>query len=261
MNRALLLTAALAAAAGCSAILDFDDEADLPCECRTGFVCLRASNRCVPTRSVELFKSCSLDADSPDDLCPENAICYNLKGRGPRCLPLCTPTTYSTPEAGLKVNAQCPVGKTCWEAGTRGGVCDEGECTDVPNNCPPTQRCVAFNGAGVCFTECQIFQGDACVDQTRACHPIGASSVTACVPIGTAGYSDLCSDTMPCAKFDAANRPMVCDREANSQAPRRCWPVCVPGDGRQCSAQETCQFARSRINEVSGVDLGLCIPR
>src|SRR5262245_30179395 len=93
-----VLTAA-AAAAACSAVLDFDDLSDLPCPCDQGHVCLVQADRCVARGSVDLFKSCDLGADRPDDLCPEGSICESVNGLGLRCLPTCTPSNYATPES------------------------------------------------------------------------------------------------------------------------------------------------------------------
>jgi hypothetical protein len=257
---ALALLAGLAGGA-CSFALDFDELSDLRCPCLPEYVCLVQSDRCVPRRSVEDFKSCSPDAENPDDLCKMGSICVNYAERGHRCLPSCQVTNYSTSEAAERVRAQCPEGTTCWDTGERGGVCDEGECADNPNTCPGTQRCVKFNGAGVCFTTCEIFVGDNSCAADQLCHPIGDSSVVSCVPQGMRDYNEICSDADPCKKLDVVGRPLVCDRPAGSSSPRRCLPICAFGDGSRCRMGETCVFARSMVDPVSGASLGVCLPQ
>lgn len=248
-----------AGAPACGVALDFDDLSDLPCPCDTDHVCLNSSDRCVLRGSVELFKSCSQDTNqSGDELCPPNAICQAVNGLGPRCLPQCEPTTYATPEAGQIVSAQCPyTGTTCWRT-DRGGVCSEGVCRANPNNCPPGQECVTFNGAGVCFTTCEVYQRSpfACGND-QLCHPIGSASVTACVPAGPRRLGELCDAENLCAKLDGAGRPMVCDRPLNTDSPRRCLAVCV-NDGDCIPPQESCALARPDIDPVLGTDLGVC---
>ena len=261
------LSLTLLASNSCSLALDFEDLDGLPCGCLPDFVCLVASNRCVPRHSVELFKSCTLDAVDPDALCPRasaeapmGARCLDRDGLGPRCLPICTPTNYSTADAAQSVAAQCPVGTTCWTASDRAGVCDEGECSDQPNNCVGGSRqCVTFNGAGVCFTTCEIFVPDNSCAGDKLCHPIGASSVTACIDQGTKALGEICDDENPCQKFDdpTRRRPMICDRPMGSQGPRRCWAICNPSDGSRCILPESCTISRGRVNQSSS-SLGIC---
>ena len=254
-------------AAGCSFALDFDDLDDLPCECLPDYVCLVGSDRCVKKHSVELFKSCTPDARNPDDLCPVGAICVDLSESqvgakaGHRCLQKCTPSNYSTSEAAANIANQCPPSTTCWKAAERGGVCDEGICSDLPNNCPAPKKCVRFNNAGVCFTPCNIFVNDGCAGD-QSCHPIGNSSVTACVESGLRDLYDLCSDSDACKKMDTRGRSMVCDRPAMTEAPRRCYAICVFGQAGRCLAppqQESCAFSRPRVDPTSGADLGICV--
>jgi len=258
--RRLLLLAALSASAGCGLALDFDDLSDLPCPCDNDHVCLNGSDRCVPRASVELFKSCSQDTDGMgDELCPQNAICQAVNGLGPRCLPKCEPTTYATPEAGQMVLAQCPfTGTTCWPT-DRGGVCSEGECRTTPNNCPPGQECVNFNGAGVCFTQCDIYQTNPfpCANN-EACHPIGSSKVTACVPTGERRLGEPCTADDLCTKVDGNNRPLVCDRpQASTEGLRRCLAICT-NDGDCIPPNESCTLARPDIDPTLGTDLLIC---
>lgn len=258
--RPALFFAALSVTAGCGAVLDFDDLSDLPCPCDQDHVCLNASNRCVPRRSVELFKSCSQDTTGlGDELCPENAICQAVNGLGPRCLPRCEPTTYATPEAGQMVAAQCPyLGTTCWDT-DRGGVCSEGVCRSNPNNCGPGQECVVFNGAGVCFTQCDIYQRNpvAC-GNNEACHPIGSSAVTACVPIGERRLGETCTADDLCVKLDGDGRPLVCDRPlSQTSGVRRCLAICV-NDGDCFAPVESCAVARLDLDPRLGTDLLIC---
>ena len=67
----------------CSLVLDFEELDGLPCGCLPEFVCLVASNGCVPRHSVELFKSCTLDAVDPDALWPRASAEAPM---GARCL-------------------------------------------------------------------------------------------------------------------------------------------------------------------------------
>ena len=250
------------ALAGCGLALDFDDLSGLPCPCDQAHVCLNASNRCVPRASVEAFKSCSQDTDGlGDELCPDNTICQAVNGLGPRCLPKCEPTTYATPEAGIQVAAQCPYpGTTCWDT-SRGGVCSEGECRTNPNNCGVGQECVAFNGAGVCFTTCGIYQRNPLpCGNNEACHPIGSSAVTACVPIGERSLGQACTASDLCLKLDGTNlnRPMVCDRPLNKDNEiRRCLAICENA-GDCFSPEESCVVARPDIDPTLGTDLLIC---
>ncbi|MCC7382547.1 MAG: hypothetical protein IT384_11990 [Deltaproteobacteria bacterium] len=257
MRRSVLLGLALVSG-GCSLALDFDDESDLHCPCLPDYVCLQTSDRCVKKGSVEDFKSCSPDAVTPDDLCAENRICYAINSQGPRCLPRCTPSSYSTPEAGLSIAAQCQSGKTCWPVPEGGGVCSEGICTDLPNTCGPPQTCVVFNAAGVCFTPCRIFNADACAGD-QACHPIGDSSATACIQSGTKLLGEICDDKNPCVKRDSVNRRLVCDRPQGSTDSRRCYATCQYPSNIGCGPAETCLFSRPRIDPDTQADLGLCV--
>ena len=257
--RLLLPLVALAAAPSCSLLVDFEDETDLPCPCLPDHVCLVSSNRCVPKNSVEDYKSCSPDAERPDDLCQPGSICYNFRERGPRCLPTCAPSQYSTPEAAERIRTQCVrIGTTCWQIENGGGVCDEGECTDLPDNCGGTRRCVPVNGTGVCFTPCRIFTGDACVGDQQACHPILDSSVTACITSGPREIGQPCSDIDPCMKQDQFGNSIVCDRPANTSDLRRCYRACPFPNMTGCAPGETCQFARNDIDPVTRGALGLC---
>ena len=249
------------AVAGCSMILDFDDLSELPCECLPDYVCLVESNRCVPKRSVDLFKSCNTDARNPDDLCPEGARCVDVGG-GHRCLTSCILSSYSTPEAAQRIATECPTGTTCWpvpaDPGT--GVCAESECTDSPNNCPGDEKCVRANGAGMCFQTCRIFSTpNGCVGD-QACHPILASSATACVRAGIIDIHQICDDANPCKKTDSTTiRPLICDRPAGNEGPRRCVAPCMDGAGTRCVGNEACSFSRSMVETEAGpVDLALC---
>jgi hypothetical protein len=255
--RALLALSLLLS--GCSLILDFDDLEGLPCPCDEEHVCLNAANRCVRRNSVDLGKSCSQDTvNNGDDLCPTNAVCQQINDQGPRCLAECSPSTYATPESGLDVQSQCPPSQTCWQT-ERGGVCSEGVCTPTPNNCAPGKQCVVINGAGVCFTPCDIFQVDPppC-GGNQVCHPITDTSVTACVPAGLVERRQICTADDFCKKISDDLRPMVCDRPMISTGPRRCLPICRVGGSPGCLGTETCALARPNIDLVLGTDLGVC---
>lgn len=259
MRASIVLLGALTLA-GCGAVLDFDDLSDLPCPCDQDHVCLNASDRCVLRRSVDLFKSCNTDTDGlGDELCPEGAICESVNGLAPRCLPRCQPTTYATPEAGNAVAAECPyLGTTCWPT-ERGGVCSEGVCRTNPNNCDPGQECVAFNGAGVCFTQCTLYQRNPlpCANN-ESCQPIGSSVVTACVSSGARQLGEPCTADDMCAKVDTNNRPMVCDRpQNNTSGIRRCVAICR-NDGDCIPGAETCVLARPNLDPSAGIDLLIC---
>jgi hypothetical protein len=258
VSASALLVASLGA---CSLALDFDDETDLGCPCLPDHVCLVTSDRCVKKNSVEDFKSCSPDAERPDDLCVPGSICFPFRDFGPRCMPKCTPSQYSTAEAGLRIAEQClRVGTTCWPIEEGGGVCGEGECNDNPNTCPPPKQCVKFNGAGVCFTPCKIFQGDQACLGGQACHPIGDSSATACIQPGNVQVQDRCSDVDPCAKLDQQGNTLVCDRPQGSTDSRRCHRICPFPNPIGCAGGESCRFSRSNIDPDQRADLGLCVP-
>ncbi|MBI4818098.1 MAG: hypothetical protein HY791_17685 [Deltaproteobacteria bacterium] len=244
--------------AGCSFLMDFDEETDLPCPCLPTHVCLVSTNRCIPKHSVDPFKSCPPDAETPDDLCPIDHLCYNYEGRGYRCLPKCVPSNYSTPESGRYVRDVCPAGTTCWKIAEGAGVCDEGECVANPNTCPPPQECVPFNGAGVCFTPCQIFRAGSCLGN-EMCHRIGDTNTTACIPSGITPITEVCDDTRTCKQADDLGRALVCDRPENSTDLRRCLPPCPFGSVNQnCVAGETCQFVKADIDPQTLEDLGVC---
>ncbi|MFO0724472.1 MAG: hypothetical protein U1E65_11855 [Myxococcota bacterium] len=264
MKRLLALILSLIAGVGCSAVLDFDNEKDLPCPCLTGYVCLTSSNRCVLKNSVDDYKSCSPDAENPDDLCKPNSICYAINANGPQCLPKCVPSNYATPEAGLTIGNQCQSSKTCWAIPQGGGVCSDGLCSETPNSCDPPQQCVAFNSAGICFTPCPIFKPETGCIGDQACHPIGSSSVMACVKSGNVLEGQQCDDTKPCAKLTAGmpQRPLVCDRPAASTDVRRCRKICQFGSNLGCDTGEECQFSRPNADpDAPGVALGLCVPK
>jgi hypothetical protein len=249
---------------GCSFILDFEDLDDLPCPCDPGHVCLEGSNRCVRTRTVDLFKSCPTDTPlGGDELCPsENDVCVDINNAGPRCLPKCVPVNFATPTASSELMNVCPIGTVCWDSPKGGGVCSSGICDSLIQDCPGTQSCASFNGAGVCFTTCEIFQTNPLpCSQGQVCHPIGTESITACVDSGTRRRSELCDSQNLCEKTDESGRPMVCSKQMGTTSDvLRCWPICVPGDGSQCTmVGESCLLARPNIDPITQADLGICI--
>jgi hypothetical protein len=258
--RAWALLAVAAGAAGCNAVLDFDDLEGLPCPCAPGFVCLEASERCVPEGRTEPFKFCQTDTPlGGDELCPPDHRCVSVNDQPPRCLPQCQPVLYARQQAGRLIQEQCPFETTCW-ASEKGGVCSEGECRDIPNNCPPGQRCAVFNGAGVCFTECQILAGECGADQI--CHPIGETRITACVDPGVLVEGDICTapeDGM-CEKR-AGDRPLICAKPAASSNPTlRCRVPCNFEQGTGCLGNETCVLFRANIDSYQNRSLGICEP-
>ncbi len=247
---------------GCSFILDFDNVDDLPCPCDPEHVCLEASNRCAATRSVDRFKSCPTDTPlGGDELCPtDNDICVDVNGRGSRCLPKCTPVNYATPSASSELNLVCPPTTTCWPLPDGTGVCSEGVCDALIQNCAATQMCGNFNGAGVCFTTCDVFQTNPLpCSSGQVCHPIGTESFTACVDAGPRARTEICDSKNMCQKTDEIGRPMVCAKQLGSTAEQlRCWPICVPGTPCQ-GAGESCLIARSNVDPITGADLGICV--
>lgn len=261
-----LLFWALGTTAGCGAILDFDDLEGLPCPCDDRFVCLQSSDRCVPRGSVDPFKSCSQDTNQfGNELCPPNHRCVAINDRGPRCLPDCLPVLYARASAGARVAEQCPFGTACWATpGVGGGVCSEGVCRDNPNNCPPNESCVLFNGAGICFRQCSIhagLPGDCVADQT--CHPIGLSNVTACVQTGNLPLDSICTQAQDgmCQKDTGGpqRRALICAKpERSTDLNLRCRPVCNPDDNTGCLAGETCVLVRANIDPFVGASVGLC---
>ncbi len=247
------------ALAGCTFVLDWEDVEGLPCPCDPEHICLENSDRCVLRGSVELFKSCSTDTVAAgDELCGPNAVCENINNLGPRCLPICTPNNYATPDTGMSVANQCPQGTTCWSVPRGGGVCSEGICSELRFDCAVGEQCVSVNGAGICFGTCEIFATNPlpCAGD-QLCHPVASSRVTACIPAGPRAKNEICSDTEFCQKTDAAGKPMICDRELGSNNPRRCLPICR--DVSDCSGGERCAIARANLDPVTGASLGICI--
>jgi hypothetical protein len=254
---------------GCSLILDFDDIENLPCgtggSCDVDYVCRASSNRCVKRRSIDLYKSCPTDTPlGGDEFCPtENDRCIAVNDAGPRCLPKCVPVNYATPSASSELMSICPLGTTCWPV-TGGGVCSEGVCNALTQDCPGTQMCGSFNGAGVCFTTCEIFQTNPLpCSAGQVCHPIGTESITACVDAGPRKRGEICDSQNMCEKTDETpqRRPMVCGKQmGTTQEQLRCWPICVPGDGSQCTElRESCLLARPNVDPLTQADLGICI--
>jgi hypothetical protein len=257
--------------ASCSFLYDFNDLSGLPCDpshqCDPNHVCLVPSNTCFPRHGVDSGKSCDIGAENPDDLCPANHVCESVNSQGKRCLPICTPSDYGTPEASANIHAQCAFGTTCWSITRGGGVCSEGVCNDMPNDCPADQQCVRFNGAGVCFTPCEIFKSSPC-GGTQICQPVGDSSITACIPSGNIALGQICDDHNMCTQSDMAGRPLVCDRPQNSSdiTLRHCFAICQcsPGtdqvqcDASRCNTMAPCVLARPNVDPSTMVGLGLC---
>ena len=198
----------------------------------------------------------------PSALCQEGSKCIDRDGTGSRCLPPCTITNFSTPNAGARIRAECPTGTLCWET-DRGGFCGEGECSESRQDCPITQKCVAVNGAGRCFTTCNIFDGrDACAGD-QICHLLLDSNITSCVDSGNAIIGNICDDNIPCAKFDTStgvDRPMICASPLGSDDDRRCQPICIPGNASAftCRTEESCQLVATNVDAVTGANLGIC---
>lgn len=256
------LVATFGLLAACSFIVDFD-ESDLPCPCDTDHVCLVSSNRCVARNSVELFKSCDQNTSPPggDDLCPVGAICRAINDRGPRCLPECTPVEYATVDSGATIARACPLLTTCWPlGGAQGGVgvCSEGVCGENPNTCEGArEQCVSFNGAGVCFSTCELTEADSC-GPGLVCTVIGQGPVTACVNAGILGRGELCSSTDLCEKSDEDGRTLMCGRpQVASNPPLRCLPICFSNS--DCpEPRRQCDLAITNIDPFTGTDLGVC---
>lgn len=251
----LPLLVLLPLATSCSLALDFDDVTGLPCPCDDQHVCIRSSDTCVPRASVDDFKACSTDTEPPggDLLCKGTSICQDVNNQGPRCLPPCAPQSYALPEASVVISEECPrAGTTCWPT-ARGGVCSEGLCETTPGSCGPSAECQVFNGAGICFTICEIYSNleDPCAGGLT-CHPIGATQTTACIMPGVRERTEVCSLSELCRSEDELGRNMVCSRpQAAPSATPRCYPICRPGGG-DCLAGSCTQAAsgRDRINDI-----------
>jgi hypothetical protein len=248
----------------CSFLEDFDSVEGLPCPCDPDHVCLVPSNSCHLRHSVDDFKSCDLGAQTPDDLCRQNRICQSVNGGGMMCLPQCMPSDYATPDAAANIATQCPTGTTCWMT-DRGGVCNQGICNDIPNNCPPPQECVRFNGAGVCFTPCQVFQVSPppCAGG-QLCHPVGDTSKTQCIAPGMGKLNDPCTDMDMCQQTDTIGRRLVCVVPSGSMELRRCRAICAcPAgaaacDNSSCNSGAACALAVPNVDQ-SGNGLGVCL--
>lgn len=262
----VVIALGLVAGVGCSLALDFESELDLPCPCKPDAVCLRSTNVCAPKRSVDDYKSCTLDAETPDDLCKANSTCIVFRG-GAQCLPRCFPQQFITGDAANGIRAECAAGRTCWPipgAGEAQGVCYEGECSELANDCTAPQRCVNVNAAGVCFTPCKLFSPTQPCLGGQVCHPLGATNVTACVRPGIRTEGEVCTEKDPCAATtnDGTGRPLVCDRPSASGAAdvRRCRKICQNNQTAGCDNGEACLTARLDVDpDQQGVNLGLCI--
>ena len=259
--------AALAVVAGsmtaCSLALDFEDLEGLPCPCDQGFICLSTSQTCVPTQSVDDFKSCDIDATpNPSDQCKEGRDCVVLNGIGARCLPRCTPRIPFVTDVGREIEAECGAGKYCWELSAGVGYCDDGECTDLPDSCSPPEQCVRINGAGVCFTGCDIFSNAMpCGATGTHCQPVVESRIMGCLPSGTQQSGQPCGLAEgACDDTDDQGRGLICVRPLGSSNPlRTCAPRCnFSLNNTDCILQgEGCFEAIGNIDDV-GTDLGIC---
>ena len=250
------------AASSCSLILDFDDVEGLPCGCQTGFVCLSDSQTCVRAGSVDDFKSCDINATPANDQCKGGSECVEINDTGARCLPRCLPQVPFVSEVGAAIAAECGAGKYCWQVAPGTGYCDDGECNDLPDDCPPPQRCVRINGAGVCFETCDIFSNATpCGATGTHCQPVAESRVFACLPSGTQQSGEPCGLAEgQCEDLDSENRTLICTRPIGGTNPvRRCAPRCNPAlPNVECFlANEGCFTAIANIDDL-GTDLGIC---
>ena len=249
--------------AGCSLIYDFDDLEGLPCGCLPGFVCLPDSNTCVAAGAVDDFKSCTINATpNPDDQCQTGSECVEINTRGARCLPRCTPRVPILEDVGTSIRAECGDGRFCWEVAAGVGYCDDGECNDLPNDCPAPQRCVRINGAGVCFEACDILSNaDPCGPAPAHCQPVTEGRTMACLPSGDRQAGEVCGTSEgACAAADDLGRGLICARPMNSTSPlRTCVARCNPALGNaDCPLQgETCFPLTANIDDL-GTDLGIC---
>lgn len=243
---------------GCSLALDFEDVEDLPCPCDDEHVCLTTKMGCVPRASVDDFKACSVDTDPPggDLLCQGTAICENIMQRGHQCLPTCTPKSYALAEASAEIGTECRTGTTCFDT-ARGGVCGEGVCDSSPASCGVGQECQFFNGAGICFTVCEIYRrlDEPCANG-QVCHPIGNSQTTACLEPGAGLRNESCSLERLCQGKDEFGRAMICSRpQVTPQAAPRCFPICLPGDG---TCNGNCIPATNGVDRISQAPVHIC---
>lgn len=279
---ALALVPLALAAGGCSFLLDFNNVEGLPCPCDQDHVCLVPQKTCFPRHGVDDFKSCDLGATNPDDLCAKGSICQAVNGAGKSCLPQCKPFNYATVQVNVDLAGECPVGTTCWDT-PRGGVCAPGICSDEPNNCgmpglggggSPGQECVRFNGAGVCFTPCSIFQRSPppCAGG-EVCQPVGSSAVTACVKAGTVPLGQACDDQNMCQQADGMGRPLVCaapspNANTANPGPTLCRAVCecpqsaTPGTpncpNTGCLSGGACVYVVGPVDPATRSGLGIC---
>lgn len=265
-TRSLYFALFLPLLSGCSVVLDFENDENLPCPCDQDHVCLVAKDTCVRRGSVEPFKSCDLGAERPDDLCPPNLVCESVNGIGRRCLPTCDVSNYATPEAEANIGFRCTVGTTCWESSRGVGVCSEGVCSELRKDCPVGQECATFNGAGVCFTPCRIFQTTpAPCAGGQICQVLGSSSIAACLPAGEGVIGSVCTDKLLCRPQDANSRALVCAKPLDDQDDSSfCRAICecptgAPCQNSACNSGAICSRARDGVDLQRDVDLGVCL--
>lgn len=237
---------------GCSLAYDFDDIDGLRCPCQDGYVCIDGA--CEPSGQVDDFAPCRPDVD--DAQCRPGARCTEGT-EGAFCLPSCARANFGA----SPVPDACVAGTVCRpRTSDAATVCMPSACDVGDNRCGVGRVCVLLNGAGVCVAPCDPFATEACLGD-EACHPIGASGQTACIPAGETGLGAACTDT-PCARrsAEATPRPLVCTAsQADSDAILRCRPACVPSTGYGCMAGETCATARPGATTASGAALGVCV--
>ena len=244
--------------AGCNAVLDFDDIEGLPCPCvQPGYVCLSASQTCERSQSVDDFKSCDINATpDPNDQCGEGSNCVDINGRGPRCLPRCTPLNPFVRDVGSRLADACQIGRYCFEGAQAGvGYCDDGVCNEFSMRCPDTQSCQVINSAGVCFSDCNIFDpATPCGPSATHCQPVAEQAVMACLATGIRRQGEVCGlDEGACAEGLICTRPL-----GSMNQVRTCAPPCNFNLGdADCEPEQGCFRAIPNV-EGLGTDLGIC---
>lgn len=248
-----ILATSLLLAAGCSLVLDWDEdglqctEADV---CEASFSCL--GDRCVRDESLSLWETCN-----------RHAQCKKLYACSPYPPRVCSApcTEYFSPDA----SQHCPDSQYCVPYRDRDGsmevikgVCATSKCAQDDDCDDPTKTtddlaiCVAIRPAvGACLTGCQVRVKDSDGTYSDQCAPAAGGPRQACQPLGTGNAERLvCLEMVePPAEEGALCTPVTntCDLGMaclNGQ----CRRYCNPSNGVPCTGRCVPSTARDGLD-------------